>query len=109
MPGFPREEQLLLSVLVGGHRRQLSFESLEDLLPPWDRLAEFLIVLLRIAVLLASGTQSAAAAGSEFDRQKPQYHAAIAAAMDEGASLTLEDLEQERAYLKEVGFRLTIT
>jgi exopolyphosphatase/guanosine-5'-triphosphate,3'-diphosphate pyrophosphatase len=26
MPGFPREEQLLLSALVGGHRRQLSFE-----------------------------------------------------------------------------------
>ncbi len=40
MPGFPREEQLLLSALVGGHRRQLSFESLEDLLPPWDRHAE---------------------------------------------------------------------
>ena len=32
MPGFPREEQLLLSALVGGHRRQLSFEALEDLL-----------------------------------------------------------------------------
>jgi exopolyphosphatase/guanosine-5'-triphosphate,3'-diphosphate pyrophosphatase len=55
MPGFPREEQLLLSALVGGHRRQLSFESLEDLLPPWDRHAEFLIVLLRLAVLLHRG------------------------------------------------------
>src|SRR6202522_540538 len=55
MPGFPREEQLLLSALVGGHRRQLSFESLEDLLPPWDRLAEFLMVVLRLAVLLHRG------------------------------------------------------
>src|SRR5580700_6033443 len=55
MPGFPREEQLLLSALVGGHRRQLSFESLEDLLPPWDRHAEFLTVLLRLAVLLHRG------------------------------------------------------
>jgi len=26
---------VLVSALVGGHRRQLSFESLEDLLPPW--------------------------------------------------------------------------
>src|SRR6202021_57762 len=55
MPGFPREEQLLVSALVGGHRRQLSYESLEDLLPPWDRLAEFLIVVLRLAVLLHRG------------------------------------------------------
>src|SRR5258708_22430345 len=55
MPGFPREEQLLLSALVGGHRRQLSFESLEDLLPPWDRHAEFLTVVLRLAVLLPRG------------------------------------------------------
>ena len=54
-PGFPREEQLLLSALVGGHRRQLSFDALEDLLPPWDRLAEFLIVLLRLSVLLHRG------------------------------------------------------
>src|SRR6202034_2125326 len=50
MPGFPREEQLLLSALVGGHRKQLSLESLEDLLPPWDRLEEVLIVLLRLPV-----------------------------------------------------------
>src|ERR1700690_987008 len=48
MPGFPREEQLLLAALVGGHRRQLSFETLEDLVPPWDRHSEFLIVLLRM-------------------------------------------------------------
>src|SRR6202522_4240408 len=55
MPGFPREQQLLVSALVGGHRKQLSFESLEDLLPPWDRLAEFLIVVLRLAVVLPRG------------------------------------------------------
>src|SRR6202045_4190177 len=45
MPGFPREEQLLVSALVGGHRRHLSYEPLEDLLPPWDRLPGVLIVL----------------------------------------------------------------
>src|ERR1700731_1629319 len=55
MPGFPKEEQLLLSALVGGHRRQLSLEPLENLLPPWDRLAEVLVVLLRLGGLLAPG------------------------------------------------------
>src|ERR1700727_1676925 len=48
MPGFPREEQLLLSALVGGHRRQLSLEPLEDLLPPWDRLGGVFFLALRL-------------------------------------------------------------
>src|SRR5271155_2363010 len=51
MPGFSREEQRLLARLVGAHRRKLTLEGLEDLVPPWDQLAIYLIVLLRIAVL----------------------------------------------------------
>ncbi|HWX35475.1 MAG TPA: Ppx/GppA phosphatase family protein [Steroidobacteraceae bacterium] len=108
MPGFPREEQLLVSALVGGHRRQLSFESLEDLLPPWDRLTEFLIVVLRLAVLLHRGRSPQplpdvrlAVKGRTVTMQLPQGW------MKEHP-LTLEDLEQERAYLKDAGFRLNI-
>lgn len=107
MPGFPREEQLLLSALVGGHRRQLAFDMLEDLLPPWDRLAEYLIVLLRIAVLLHRGRSPqplpeviARAKGRSLHVELPQRW------MKEHP-LTLEDLEQDRAYLKEAGFRLS--
>jgi exopolyphosphatase/guanosine-5'-triphosphate,3'-diphosphate pyrophosphatase len=108
MPGFPREEQLLLSALVGGHRRQLSFESLEDLLPPWDRLAEFLIVILRLAVLLHRGRSPQplpevrlSVKGRNLTLELPQRW------MKEHP-LTLEDLAQERGYLKDAGFRLTI-
>jgi exopolyphosphatase / guanosine-5'-triphosphate,3'-diphosphate pyrophosphatase len=106
MPGFPREEQLLLAALVGGHRRQLSFEALEDLLPPWDRHAEFLVVLLRLAVLLHRGRSPQAlpevrltAKGRTLTLELPQRW------MKEHP-LTLEDLEQERVYLKDAGFRL---
>jgi exopolyphosphatase / guanosine-5'-triphosphate,3'-diphosphate pyrophosphatase len=106
MPGFPREEQLLLAALVGGHRRQLSFEVLEDLLPPWDRHAEFLIVLLRLAVLLHRGRSPQPlpevhlhAKGRTLSLELPQRW------MKEHP-LTLEDLEQERVYLKDAGFRL---
>jgi exopolyphosphatase/guanosine-5'-triphosphate,3'-diphosphate pyrophosphatase len=60
MPGFPREEQRLLASLVGGHRRKLSVEGFGQLLPPWDRRAIFLIVLLRLAVLLHRGRSDAA-------------------------------------------------
>jgi exopolyphosphatase/guanosine-5'-triphosphate,3'-diphosphate pyrophosphatase len=108
MPGFPREEQLLLAALVGGHRRQLSFESLEDLLPPWDRLAEFLIVLLRLAVLLHRGRSPQplpevrlSVKGRNITMQLPPRW------MNEHP-LTLEDMEQEQEYLKEAGFRLSI-
>jgi len=107
MPGFPREEQLLLAALVGGHRRQLSFEALEDLVPPWDRQAEFLIVLLRLAVLLHRGRSpqplpevqlrvKGRTIGLELPQRWMKEH-----------PLTLEDLEQERQYLKESGFRLS--
>ena len=107
MPGFPREEQLLLAALVGGHRRQLSFDAFEDLVPPWDRLAEFLTVLLRLAVLLHRGRSPQPlpevrlrAKGRNLTLELPQRW------MKEHP-LTLEDLEQERQYLKEAGFRLS--
>jgi exopolyphosphatase/guanosine-5'-triphosphate,3'-diphosphate pyrophosphatase len=108
MPGFPREEQLLLSALVGGHRRQLSFESLEDLLPPWDRLAEFLIVLLRLAVLLHRGRSPQPLPAVGLTVKSRNITLELPPRWMKEHPLTLEDLEQERAYLKEAGFRLTI-
>jgi len=109
MPGFPREEQLMLAGLVGGHRRQLSFEALEDLVPPWDRHTEFLIVLLRLAVLLHRGRTPQPlpevrllAKGRALTLELPEKW------MKEHP-LTLEDLEQERAYLKDAGFRLNLS
>ncbi len=109
MPGFPREEQLLLAALVGGHRRQLSFESLEDLLPPWDRLAEFLIVLLRLAVLLHRGRSPQPLPEVQLRVKGRTITLELPQGWIKEHPLTLEDLEQERCtYLKEAGFRLTI-
>ena len=62
MPGFAREEQQLLARLVGSHRRKLDAGGLEDLIPPWDKLAINLIVLLRLAVLLHRGRSARRAA-----------------------------------------------
>jgi exopolyphosphatase/guanosine-5'-triphosphate,3'-diphosphate pyrophosphatase len=108
MPGFPREEQLLLSALVGGHRRQLSFESLEDLLPPWDRLAEFLTVLLRLAVLLHRGRSPQPLPEVRLGVKGRTLNLELPQRWMKEHPLTLEDLEQERGYLKEAGFRLNI-
>jgi len=105
MPGFPREEQLLLAALVGGHRRQLSFGSLEDLLPPWDRHAEFLIVLLRFAVLLHRGRSPQPLPEVELNVKGRSITLGLPQRWMKEHPLTLEDLEQERLYLKEAGFR----
>src|ERR1700689_2117646 len=108
MPGFPREEQLLLSALVGGHRRQLSVASLEDLLPPWDRLAEFLIVILRLAVLLHRGRSPQPLPEVQLKVKGRTVNMGLPQGWMKEHPLTLEDLEQERLYLKEAGFRLNI-
>ena len=108
MPGFPREEQLLLSALVGGHRRQLSFDSLEHLTPPWDRHAEFLTVLLRLAVLLHRGRSPQPLPEISLTVKGRTLNLALPPRWIKEHPLTLEDLEQERGYLKDAGFRLNI-
>ena len=97
MPGFPREEQQLLAALVGGHRRQLSVESLEDLLPPWDRLAEFLIVLLRLAVLLHRGRSPQPLPEVHLRVKSRNMTLELPQRWMKEHPLTLEDLQQERA------------
>ena len=106
MPGFPREEQLLLSALVGGHRRQMSLEPLEDLVSPWDRHAEFLIVLLRLAVLLHRGRSPQPLPDVKLRVRGRILTLELPQRWMKEHPLTLEDLEQERGYLKEAGFRL---
>jgi len=107
MPGFPREEQLLLAALVGAHRRQLGLESLEDLLPPWDQKAEFLIVILRLAVLLHRGRSPQPLPEVRLRVKGRTLNLELPARWMKEHPLTLEDLEQEREYLKSVGFRLS--
>jgi exopolyphosphatase / guanosine-5'-triphosphate,3'-diphosphate pyrophosphatase len=106
MPGFPREEQLLLSALVGGHRRQFSLEALEDLVSPWDRHAEFLMVLLRMAVVLHRGRAPQPLPDVRLKVRGRNLTLELPPRWMKEHPLTLEDLEQERGYLKEAGFRL---
>src|SRR5580692_9313730 len=108
MPGFPREEQLLLAGIVGGHRRQLSFESLEDLVPPWDRHAEFLIVILRLAVLLHRGRSPQPLPEVQLRVKGRNITLELPPRWMNEHPLTLEDMQQEQQYLKDAGFRLSI-
>jgi exopolyphosphatase / guanosine-5'-triphosphate,3'-diphosphate pyrophosphatase len=108
MPGFPREEQLMLAALVGGHRRQLTFDAFEDLLPPWDHQAEFLIILLRLSVLLHRGRSPQPLPEIKISVKGRSLNLEMPPRWMKEHPLTLEDLELERGYLKEAGFRLNI-
>jgi exopolyphosphatase / guanosine-5'-triphosphate,3'-diphosphate pyrophosphatase len=108
MLGFPREEQRLLARLVGAHRRKLMLDGLEELVPPWDRSALYLIVLLRLAVLLHRGRSSTALPPIELAAMSRALEVRFPAHWLDDHPLTLADLLQEVDYLRAVGFRLRV-
>jgi exopolyphosphatase/guanosine-5'-triphosphate,3'-diphosphate pyrophosphatase len=108
MPGFPREEQRLLARLVGGHRRRLNLEGVEELLPPWDSKVLHLIVLLRLATLLHRGRNSAALPAIELNATPKSLEVQFPAKWLREHPLTSADLQQEFEYLRDAGFRLRV-
>ena len=77
-------------------------------MPPWDRHAEFLIVLLRLAVLLHRGRSPQPLPEVRLRVKGRSLSLELPQGWMKEHPLTLEDLEQERAYLKEAGFRLSL-
>jgi exopolyphosphatase/guanosine-5'-triphosphate,3'-diphosphate pyrophosphatase len=108
MPGFPREEQRLLARLVGAHRRKLALEGVEELVPPWDRSAMYLIVLLRLAVLLHRGRSSTALPPIELSATLRSLEMRFPPRWLSEHHLTSADLQQEVDYLRMSGFRLRV-
>ena len=108
MPGFPRGEQRLLARLVGSHRRKLSLDGLEDLIPPWDRSASYLIVLLRLAVLLHRGRSAVALPPIALKATFRSLEIEFPAKWLKDHPLTTADLQQETDHLSSEGFRLRV-
>ena len=107
MPGFPRDEQRLLSVLIGGQRHRVTKKSATALLPADQRVAGLrLLIILRLAVLLnrsrSSNNEPAVDAIAEADTLTIQFDAAWLAENP----LTVADLDRERRYLSDVGYQL---
>ena len=108
LPGFAREEQLLLAHLVGAHRRKLMLIGVEDLIPPWDRLAIFLIVLLRLAVLLHRGRSATALPAIELSARGHTLEMRLPARWLKDHPLSVEDLHQEIEHLRDQGVKLRV-
>ena len=108
MPGFPREEQRLLARLVGAHRRKFTLDRIEELVPPWDRAAVYLIVLLRLAVLLHRGRSATALPPIELSATPKSLEVRFPARWLREHPLSSADLQQEVDYQRASGFRLRV-
>jgi exopolyphosphatase / guanosine-5'-triphosphate,3'-diphosphate pyrophosphatase len=108
MPGFAREGQLLLACLVGSHRRRLSLEGIEDLIPPWDRRAPYLIILLRLAVLLHRGRSRAELPAFAVVARPKTLELRLPVRWLKDHPLTAEDLQQEVQLIAATGIRLRV-
>jgi len=108
MPGFAREEQQLIARLVGSHRRKFTLEKLEDLIPPWDKLAIYLIVLLRLAVLLHRGRSGVALPNIELAARGRTLELRFPARWLNEHPLTVADLQLEIEFLRPEDVRLRV-
>jgi exopolyphosphatase / guanosine-5'-triphosphate,3'-diphosphate pyrophosphatase len=109
MPGFPQEEQRILAYVVGAHRRKMHLDALQELSPPWHIKAEYLIVLLRLAVLLHRGRSVAALPKLELQPKGRSLEIVFPKGWLDAHPLTATDLENEIEYLKGANFRLRVS
>jgi exopolyphosphatase/pppGpp-phosphohydrolase len=72
-----------------------TLERLEDLIPPWDRLAIYLIVLLRLAVLLHRGRSAVALPNIELTARGRTLELRFPARWLNEHPLTVADLQLE--------------
>lgn len=108
MPGFPQEEQRILASIVGSHRRKIHLDLLQELNPPWHLKVEFLIVLLRLAVLLHRGRSAVALPKIGLQARGRSLEISFPRGWTDDHPLTATDLENEVENLKSSGFRLKV-
>jgi exopolyphosphatase/guanosine-5'-triphosphate,3'-diphosphate pyrophosphatase len=108
MAGFPREEQTLLSIMVGSHRRKPAIEEANELTPPWDKRAPAMTLLLRLAVLLHRGRSTVPLPEINLTPRADALEARFPKDWFDDHPLTVADLQAEIENLKTVQFRLRV-
>lgn len=109
LPGFPQEEQRILAYIVGAHRRKLQLDALQELTPPWHIKAQFLILILRLAVLLHRGRSAEVLPNIALLPRARAMDITFPKGWLDSHPLTAADLENEIEYLKAAGVRLRVS
>ena len=106
LAGFTNQDQLLLATVIRSHRRKFSRSRFNELPAPWNNLAPFMTIILRLAVVLRRNRQ---------EHDLPEFIIAITKSTVElrfpgnwllNSPLTHADLIQEADYLKLAEFKL---
>lgn len=108
MPGFPRDEQLVLASLVLAHRRRFDRSMFRGLPPAWQRPALRLSILLRLAALFRRSRTAEPLPELRLRVQGRNLRLQLPAQWLDSNPLTLADLDREREYLDEADFTLAI-
>jgi exopolyphosphatase/guanosine-5'-triphosphate,3'-diphosphate pyrophosphatase len=108
MAGFPREEQKLLAIMVGSHRRKPAIEEAGELAAPWDKRAPPMTLLLRLAVLLNRGRSTVPLPTIGVTARADALELRFPPGWLDDHPLTVADLQVEIGNLKDVGFRLRV-
>lgn len=108
MPGFSREDQMVLATLIEGQRRRFPPPRASDLQAARQRASLRLCVLLRLSVLLARSRAESALPKLAIEARKSGYVLRFPDGWLAERPLVLADLEQERQRLAPAGFDVEI-
>lgn len=108
LPGFSRQEQALLGVLVRGHRRKFPQAVFDTLSGKHRERAKNLSILLRLAVLLHRSRTRRDLPGFVISADDNGLKLAFPPGWLAEHPLTSSELQEEAGYLKSAGVRLTI-
>ncbi|MEM8610101.1 MAG: exopolyphosphatase [Myxococcota bacterium] len=106
LPGFSRDEQLLVAALVRGHRRKLDDSYFEALPNGLRKTAKRLTLLLRLSVLLNRNRDPENVPVPKVRVKDHKIELTFDDAWLESHPLVHADLEREQKLLKPFGFRL---
>lgn len=107
LSGFSQPEQMLLAVLVRGHRRKFPLEAFESLPIANRESTKQLCILLRLSILLHRGRTSEARPDIGLTVKNNSLELAFPEQWLKQHPLTKMELQQEKIRLDEAGFKLS--
>jgi exopolyphosphatase/guanosine-5'-triphosphate,3'-diphosphate pyrophosphatase len=108
MPAFANNEQRLLAMMVGNHRRRPLFENLDQIAADWQQRVVCLTVLLRVAAVLHRGRSDDQLPKLDIEAGEKRAVLYFPGRWLSSHPLTMTDLAEEEKLLRGCGFRLKV-
>jgi exopolyphosphatase/guanosine-5'-triphosphate,3'-diphosphate pyrophosphatase len=107
LPGFSRQDQLLMATLVRSQRRKFPARLFKELDAPWDECGPFMALILRIAILVHRSRALTHSPPMSIRIDRHNILLRFPAGWLEDHPLTNADLELEAGYLAAENIQLT--